>query len=425
MCETVGRVSATTVLARAEELRSLDIARLSTDDLGPMLSAVTALTSVLQAQALSLVAAALDRGVPETCIDGGMGAREWVADWQGEGPRQAGRTLTKLRQLSKLPTMRQAWQRGLVTPPHVEAALRAVEQVQAAALPLADRILTEAAVTVLPEDLTMVVRRLVHTVDPDGSAKRAEELTEGQHLTLDQFGDGSWDVHGLLCPAAGAMLASALAPLMLSNGPDDTRTTPRRRADALTEMARRSSADPEGPGAHGVRPTVLLLVDSTGQRPAETADGTVLDRGAALALACDASTYRLDHAACPQSNAGGSAAFPAAGRRGGVLPLELGRATRLATKAQVLALIARDRGCVHPRCARPPSWTQAHHLVEWSAGGRTDVTMMALLCTEHHTMLHRTRQHLHPPARPGAPWTMTSTPPTRSELTRALGPPVR
>jgi len=245
--------------------------------------------SVLQAQALSLVAATLDRGVPETCIDGGMGAREWVADWQGEGPRQAGRTLTKLRQL---PTMRQAWQRGLVTPPHVEAALRAVERVQAAALPLADRILTEAAVTVLPEDLTMVVRRLVHTIDPDGSAKRAEELTEGQHLTLDQFGDGSWDVHGLLCPAAGAMLASALAPLMLSNGPDDTRTTPRRRADALTEMARRSSADPEGPGAHGVRPTVLLLVDSTGQRPAETADGTVLDRGAALALACDASTYR-------------------------------------------------------------------------------------------------------------------------------------
>jgi len=49
--------------------------------------------------------------------------------------------------------------------------------------------------------------------------------------------------------------------------------------------------------------------------------------------------------------------------------------------------------------------------------------MMALLCAQHHTHLRRTRQHLHPPTRPGAPWTITGTPPTRTELQRALGAP--
>ncbi len=89
----------------------------------------------------------------------------------------------------------------------------------------------------------------------------------------------------------------------------------------------------------------------------------------------------------------------------------------------MLALIARDRGCVDPRCTRGPSWTQAHHLPEWDADdGPTDLVNLALLGWEHHTRLHRRREHLHPPVRPGAPWTIKPYPPTLELLRRAFAP---
>lgn len=402
------------VAAFTAGLLAEDVERLATRDLGPLVTVLSSLRSAAEALLSAVTAAALERGEPETCCDGGVSARQWVSDWQGEGPRQAGRLLATTTALGRLPQVRAAYRRGLISSAHAQAACRAARQLPAGALGAGDRVLATTAPHVLPEDVSALVHRLVHTVDPDGAARRAEQLTDGQHLSLDQFGDGSYAVHGLLGPAEGALVVAALAPLMVSIGEGDTRTRRRRCADALVEACRRTAAHPDGPGVHGVRPTVLLLVDETGHRPAETSDGTVLDRGAALALACDASTHRLSHAACP-----------ATARRGGVLPLQLGRATRLATKPQLLALIARDRGCVHPRCTRPPSWTQAHHLIAWSADGHTDVTMMALLCSQHHTHLHRTQQHLHPPTRPDAPWTITGTPPTRTELRRALGQPAR
>ncbi|MEP6482771.1 MAG: HNH endonuclease signature motif containing protein [Rhodoglobus sp.] len=40
----------------------------------------------------------------------------------------------------------------------------------------------------------------------------------------------------------------------------------------------------------------------------------------------------------------------------------------------------RDGGCRFPGCDRPPSWCEAHHIVPWSHGGRTDLADGLLLC---------------------------------------------
>jgi len=64
--------------------------------------------------------------------------------------------------------------------------------------------------------------------------------------------------------------------------------------------------------------------------------------------------------------------------------LALGRSTRLATRAQRLALAGRDRGCCFPSCTRPAPWTEAHHVTPWLAGGRTDLSNLCLLCPFHH-----------------------------------------
>ncbi len=68
--------------------------------------------------------------------------------------------------------------------------------------------------------------------------------------------------------------------------------------------------------------------------------------------------------------------------------LDLGRTRRLASPQQRRAVAARDRGCVIPGCAAPPSHCQVHHIIWWSEGGPTDLDNLALVCQRHHTEIH-------------------------------------
>jgi hypothetical protein len=74
--------------------------------------------------------------------------------------------------------------------------------------------------------------------------------------------------------------------------------------------------------------------------------------------------------------------------------LDLGRSSRLFSRAQVKALRLRDRGCRADGCTVPVTWTEAHHLDPWSRGGTTDLTNALLLCNWHHHRIHDDR-YLH------------------------------
>ncbi|GAA4810535.1 HNH endonuclease signature motif containing protein [Tomitella cavernea] len=91
--------------------------------------------------------------------------------------------------------------------------------------------------------------------------------------------------------------------------------------------------------------------------------------GAARRLACDAAITPI-------------------GVDGRGMPLNVGRARRLASRAQRRALAARDHGCAFPRCDRPPAWCVAHHVWHWADGGPTDLDNLVSLCTEHHRAVH-------------------------------------
>ncbi|HXH56757.1 HNH endonuclease signature motif containing protein [Iamia sp.] len=68
--------------------------------------------------------------------------------------------------------------------------------------------------------------------------------------------------------------------------------------------------------------------------------------------------------------------------------LNMGRAIRIANRAQRRALRIRDGGCQFPGCSVPPEHCIAHHLVWWEHGGRTDLINLALLCRHHHKLVH-------------------------------------
>ncbi|MDT0203209.1 DUF222 domain-containing protein [Nocardioides sp. AE5] len=86
--------------------------------------------------------------------------------------------------------------------------------------------------------------------------------------------------------------------------------------------------------------------------------------------------------------------------RSGILPavldgssevLDLGRTRRLFSTAQFRALALRDKGCTAEGCGMPSRVCHAHHDIEWSRGGATDLTNGRLLCPHHHRLMHDPR----------------------------------
>ena len=67
-------------------------------------------------------------------------------------------------------------------------------------------------------------------------------------------------------------------------------------------------------------------------------------------------------------------------------PLWCGRSRRTVNGAQLKALKLRDRGCIG--CGAHPSICQAHHIVPWSQGGKTDLENLVLVCYECHHNIH-------------------------------------
>jgi len=245
-------------------------------------------------------------------------------------------------------------------------------------------------------------------------------------------------VDGLLDAEAGATLLAALEPLARPTTADDQRSGSQRRADALTELARRALEGGRLPQTGGVRPQVTVTVElasllgRAGMPGGEGGWAGPLPTEACRRLACDAALTRVlvardpDHHRHPDGGGGGGqgspgglaarlhkamALLPAALGGAPTQPLEVGRTTRVVTAAQRAALAVRDGGCAFPGCDRPPPWCDAHHLRHWLHGGPTDLANLALLCRSHHRAVHEGGWHLH--RHPDGH--LTATPPHRRQ----------
>jgi hypothetical protein len=70
------------------------------------------------------------------------------------------------------------------------------------------------------------------------------------------------------------------------------------------------------------------------------------------------------------------------------VPLDVGRAKRLATAGQRRALEAAHETCAMPECAVAFHHCQIHHIDYWESGGGTDFGNMVPLCSRHHHAVH-------------------------------------
>jgi Domain of unknown function (DUF222)/HNH endonuclease len=297
---------------------------------------------------------------------------------------------------------------GAISPAHAQVLADGTQDLPAHVAAEAEPVLVEAARRLDPPRLRRVIGHLRLVADPEGAEAQAERRHQQQGLWLASTWEGMVAVNGLLDPEAGQTLLAALEPLARPTNADDERSGGQRRADALTELARRNLEGGQLPQAGGVRPQLLVTVDldsllsHPGGLGGEAGGPWPLDPETCRRLACDAAVtrvlvtrHRTHHHDDPGDEGGLAGWLQTAATRlpptlGGAptQPLEVGRTSRVVTAAQRAALVVRDGGCVVAGCHRPPAWCEAHHLRHWLHGGPTDLANLALLCRAHHRAVH-------------------------------------
>jgi hypothetical protein len=285
---------------------------------------------------------------------------------------------------------------------HVAAALTRGE-IGADAAAMITQNLQQAAERCAPDDLFEAERCLVEgaredsadligvqarlwrdTLDADGAEPRDEELRMRREVKLGREHGGMTPLYGQLDPTGAArfraMIDSYSAP----------GCSPRFREESDDD----SLPESRTPGQLGY--DILLGVITAGM----FADQTIPKSKATIVLTMRADDYisgtgiawlsgvqepiAAKHAR--ELSCDAEIRLMRLGDHGEIL--SLGPTRRLFSAAQRLALTVRDGGCIWPNCGAPPAWCDAHHVINWSRGGPTDVNNGALLCPAHHHMLH-------------------------------------
>ena len=257
--------------------------------------------------------------------------------------------------------------------------------------------LADAAATLLGRAPQITVERLAAEardlraeLDLERLADTERAMRERRYLHLTRQGDGMTRLTALLDPESAATITTAIdaATSPRRGGPrfvdpttlavadrllEDPRTIEQIAVDALVELVRIGTA---------VDDHVLLGSARTVTVHVTAAD---LDRRRGIA--------RIEGQPAPLS-------IQTVERHtcdAGIVPIHfdtdghvvnIGRQQRHFTHRQRQALAARDGGCLFPHCERPPSWTEAHHVIPWSRGGRSDLDNGMLLCRHHHLLVH-------------------------------------
>jgi len=250
----------------------------------------------------------------------------------------------------------------------------------------AETQLAELACGLGPEQLRKAADRLAMILDQDGDLSDADRAKRSYFIKGKQRADGMSELRGSADPELAALLdvvfAKWAAPGMCN--PDDEapgvdgepspeairkdlRTAGQRNHDALKALCRALLASGQL-GSHKGLPMTMVVSTTlkelqSGKGHAVTGGGTLLPMREVIKQAAAVHQYLCvfdDHTA---------------------EALYLGRAKRLASKAQRLVLYARDRGCTFPGCTAPAYHSEAHHRNgDWSQGGLTNIDDLTLAC---------------------------------------------
>jgi hypothetical protein len=169
-------------------------------------------------------------------------------------------------------------------------------------------------------------------------------------------------------------------------------------AIVVTAIERLTSSVPEMPGEEGGAhvwarraDALVAICSAAAAADADPDRATVVVHAGLDALVSDRSSGEIE---------GGGVIHPEIARRlactarvqtvvedGRGNPVWVGRITREPPPWMIRQLRHRDVECRFPGCGAR-RFTQAHHIVWWRHGGRTELDNLALVCTFHHKLVH-------------------------------------
>ena len=330
---------------------------------------------------------------------GVLSCAHWLA-WQcGMSPGAAREPVPVARALTTLPRLTAAFTEGRLSYSKVRALTRVAE-------PDTEESLLEFALAATASQTERLVRQWRRADAPDAAT-----------LSLKRQFEYWWDDDGMLVlrvrlePDQGAHLLTAIDSLAERAARRD-RAEARRRATADTPVTVGTAGDvPTGDGADEDDQVALARERTTARRCAafvQLAEAAVdLDRCPGdpprreVVVHVDAAVLADDTAAGRAHIEGGPSLHPSQVRRmlcgasvvsmleRGREVLAVGRARRLATRAQRRALIRRDGGCARPGCPEARiERLHADHMRHWIHGGPTDLSNLVLLCDADHGLVH-------------------------------------
>ena len=310
----------------------------------------------------------------------GMGTmKAWLTGHLRMSGKEATGYLRAGRRLEQLPELAAAFAEGAVSAAHVQVVTAAVTPARVAKaaelgvdLATTDRVLTDAARVLGPEDTGKAVRRWVAGVDPDGLLDDAAGLPRAFRMAASS--GGRVHLSGHLDPVGGETVHAALEAVMNGHRPaGDRRSYAERQGDALVELCRQALNGGTLPDVRGERPHVRVSIDLLAlcaeRGFAELPFAGPITAETARRIACDAGVARI-----------------ITGPDG--LPMDSGREQRSTSAGIRRAIEARDVHCVFAGCTAPAAWCDVHHVVHWAFGGPTSCENGALLCERHHTAVH-------------------------------------
>ncbi len=352
---------------------------------------------------LHVVAAADAGGAAEAAA--ATDTQSWAATAGRNRSRSwGGVALAKLLE-ERYPHTRAALAAGVISEEHASVIVRAAEKVPPgvtqAELSDCEERLVEKAKRMAPDRLRRAARRLLEPLSKALADQHEDDLLREQErkaefwsaMTLGDNGDGTWsgtfvipELHGNLLKAVLERLSSPRRYSRNKAGePVEDPTLPNGHTMSYTEAMGAAFVElvehlPQtGLGRSPI--TMVVHVDEDKLRSGVGAAtlGTGVESGG-----CRISNEQARRLLCE------ARVLPAV-MGGASVPLDLGRASRLFTPAQAVALSATYDSCAAEGCDRPFAWTELHHRQPWSEGGATDLANAAPLCGFRHRRVHDAR----------------------------------
>jgi hypothetical protein len=244
-----------------------------------------------------------------------------------------------------------------------------------------ERRLVDKAKSLTVHEVRRMVARAVAQVDVPGLQARERRNFDDRFLTWSEDHTGMVTFSGRLDVVTAAPIRTTIEQMVTAQyrarrdqdpTEQDQRSVGQMRADALAELCRHALGCKETKTS-GIRATIVVRAH-------------LKDLIAGIGLGSIDGINQPVSVSELRRLAGDAGIIPEVLGGEGVV-LDLGRTTRFFTEPQRLALIERDGGCA--KCHAPPEHCEAHHIVWWAHGGRTDLSNGVMLCTRCHHDVHR------------------------------------